>query len=230
MTSPSAGDSPIEVSTLRPPAIAHALAPLPRCSTTRWRSSGARPDELRGARATRTRRRCRGSRSGARRAARATRAGTAYVDACGGRVAVEPGVEDGDVRDVGKGVPRPFDARRRWRGCAAARGRPGRASADEDVVVDQHRVGEPGPAVDDPVTDGEEAAAEHGSVVGSAPCARGRRPPHATGCRTRRSEDGVTGLVVQVRRAADLRDGADPRQCGRTPRRRRGTSARTTRR
>jgi hypothetical protein len=33
MTSPSSGVSPIEVSTLRPPATAVALAPLPRCST-----------------------------------------------------------------------------------------------------------------------------------------------------------------------------------------------------
>ena len=43
MTSPSNGVSPIEVSTLRPPRTAVALAPLPRCSTTQHTSSTGRP-------------------------------------------------------------------------------------------------------------------------------------------------------------------------------------------
>ena len=43
MTSPSAGDKPIDVSTLRPPSTAHALAPLPRWSTTIRTSCGSRP-------------------------------------------------------------------------------------------------------------------------------------------------------------------------------------------
>lgn len=43
MTRPSSGVSPMEVSTLRPPSMAVALAPLPRCSTMRFVSSGARP-------------------------------------------------------------------------------------------------------------------------------------------------------------------------------------------
>ena len=46
MTRPSSGDSPIEVATLRPPATAQALAPLPRCSVitlsvASWRPSSA---------------------------------------------------------------------------------------------------------------------------------------------------------------------------------------------
>jgi hypothetical protein len=43
MTRPSSGDSPIEVSTLRPPATAVALAPLPRCSTIVLISATGRP-------------------------------------------------------------------------------------------------------------------------------------------------------------------------------------------
>ena len=43
ITSPSSGVSPIDVSTLRPPAIAAALAPLPRCRTIRSVSPSGRP-------------------------------------------------------------------------------------------------------------------------------------------------------------------------------------------
>ena len=43
MTRPSSGVSPIEVSTGRPPRIAAAEAPLPRCSTIRRSSSAVRP-------------------------------------------------------------------------------------------------------------------------------------------------------------------------------------------
>ena len=40
ITSPSIGVSPIDVSTGRPPTMADADAPLPRCSTI-WRSDAA---------------------------------------------------------------------------------------------------------------------------------------------------------------------------------------------
>ena len=49
ITSPSSGDIPIEVATLRPPATAQALAPLPRCRVIVLSSSYGRPSSCRGA-------------------------------------------------------------------------------------------------------------------------------------------------------------------------------------
>ncbi len=43
ITRPASGVSPIEVSMLRPPSTAHALAPLPRCSTTTRDAAGSTP-------------------------------------------------------------------------------------------------------------------------------------------------------------------------------------------
>ena len=206
MTSPSAGDSPIEVSTLRPPSTAHALAPLPRCSTTRSRSSGARPSS---------------------RAVRRDdlRVGAAVEAVAAHRVLLAPRPRDGvrvrrrrqacggtrcrRPRRAGCRGTRPAPARspRRWRGCAAGASGGQVAQRGEDVVVDQHRVGEPARRRGRP---GARRRAGPPSSVGpwSASAARARANASACdGLSTGRSSTVLAGLVVQVR----------PRRRSRTP-------------
>ena len=149
ITRPSSGVIPIVVSTLRPPRTAQSDAPAPRCAVTSARSSGARPSRAAaGAR-----------RVGVREAVEAEppqRPGVAPLlrqrvrRGRGRDRRVERGVEARDVRDVGQQVACLADQLQRAR-LVQRRERGERAEPADHVVVDDHRVGELGPAVHDPV-------------------------------------------------------------------------------
>jgi hypothetical protein len=70
---------------------------------------------------------------------------------------VEAGVEDGDLRELGVGALGLLDPPQGW-SVVERRERLEREDLGADVGVDQDRLAEPGPAVDDPVRDGTRPA------------------------------------------------------------------------
>ena len=163
MTRPARGVRPMDVSMLRPPEMAAALAPLPRCSTT---SFGVLDRLLRARRplgGSRRRRTCRGSRSGAPDAPRARTSGRRRCRSApawrGGRRCRRrrPVARPGSVSMATRMPSRLRRVVQRRQGFQLLDGR-------HDVLGDDDRVAEPVTAVHDPVPDGQQARRGRGSA------------------------------------------------------------------
>ena len=152
--SPSAAVNPIVLATLRPPCIAHMLAPLPRCSTTVLPAA---------ARASYRRKRLRDVLVGkaveavAQHAALGDRARQRECLRHRGLVAMERGVEAGDLRQLrDRASSRSRIGARLCGWCSGASGTYF-SSASTTAAVDARRPRVLEPAVHDPMPDRREA-------------------------------------------------------------------------